>query len=113
MQLRGRGSRNTSAIHGQDQLGPDRAHLSPTHRVVDPPHEHGEEGLGGAEELPLGVLDLEPLGLGGGPPLQHHPGGALHHRRHPGPVLLVRDPGWVSPQWLSPFLQRPEARLSH
>ena len=34
------------------------------HRVVDAPHEYGKQRLGGAVELPLGVLHFDVLRLG-------------------------------------------------
>ena len=41
------------------------------HRVVDTPHEHGQQGIIAAEQLPLGMLHLEPLGLGLGQSLHN------------------------------------------
>ena len=50
------------------------------HGVVYAPHEHGEEGVAGPEARPLGVLHLEPFGLGLG--LALHEGGCLAHGCH-------------------------------
>jgi hypothetical protein len=45
--------------------------------MIDAPHEYGEQRVAGPEQLPLGMLHLEPLRLGLG--LALHDSGRLAH----------------------------------